>query len=372
MVHRDIKPGNIVLTADGEQAVLMDLGLAQLADDVEGRLTRTRQFVGTLRYASPEQVLSVGAVDSRSDIYSLGATLWELLTLRPIYDATDATPDPVLMRRITVDDPERIRKFHPGIARDLEAIVQKCLEKDPAHRYAMAAELADDLGRWLDGDLVSAQPLTLRYWAGKLARRHRWPIAAAAALIALIALGAGCEIYRSNLANNALRRVNQDLSSALVQVDEQKQKAESALVRARSSAADARKAAAKAEAINDFLLNDMLAQAAPERNARDRKVTVEELLDRAAERIDRAFAAQPEVHAALCETIGLTFFSLGRFDKAEPLLRATVTIRVQSYGGEHPSTLLAMNKLATVLRAKEIPLRPSRSCARSWRQAGAP
>src|SRR6185295_5164811 len=77
IIHRDIKPGNILVTAGGTQAVLMDLGLAQLADDVEGRLTRTRQFVGTLRYASPQQVLAVGKLDRRADVYGLGATLWE-------------------------------------------------------------------------------------------------------------------------------------------------------------------------------------------------------------------------------------------------------------------------------------------------------
>lgn len=99
VIHRDIKPGNIMLTADGTQAVLMDHGLAQLVDDVQGRLTRTRQFVGTLRYASPEQVLAVGGLDRRSDVYNLGATLWELLTLRPMYGATDQMPTPELMRR---------------------------------------------------------------------------------------------------------------------------------------------------------------------------------------------------------------------------------------------------------------------------------
>ena len=81
-MHRDIKPGNIMIARDVGSPVLMDLGLAQLADEAEGRLTRTRQFVGTLRYASPEQVLAVARVDHRSDVYSLGATLWELLTLR--------------------------------------------------------------------------------------------------------------------------------------------------------------------------------------------------------------------------------------------------------------------------------------------------
>ena len=92
VIHRDVKPGNIMVSADGGQAVLMDLGLAQLADDTQGRLTRTRQFVGTLRYASPEQVLAVGGLDRRSDVYSLGATLWELLTLRPMFGATEQTP----------------------------------------------------------------------------------------------------------------------------------------------------------------------------------------------------------------------------------------------------------------------------------------
>src|SRR5205085_2637829 len=106
IVHRDIKPGNVMVTEDGGQAVLMDLGLAQLADDLDGRLTRTRQFVGTLRYASPEQVMSAGRLDRRSDVYSLGATLWELLTLRPLYGATEQTPTPDLMQRIQFKDPE--------------------------------------------------------------------------------------------------------------------------------------------------------------------------------------------------------------------------------------------------------------------------
>ena len=298
--------------------------------------------MGTLRYASPEQVLSAGDIDHRSDIYSLGATLWELLTLRPIQDATCAIPIAVLMRRITSDDPDRIRKHHPGIARDLEAIVQKCLEKDPDRRYATAAALADDLGRWLRGDLVAAQPLTFRYWAGKLARRHRWPIAAAATLIVLVASGAVYEIARSNRANERLRRV-------LAQVDEQKKKVEGALARAEAAGADAKKAADKAEAINNFLLNDMLAQAAPEKNARERKVTVEELPDRAAVKIEQAFADQPEVQAAIRTTIGTTYWKLGENAKAESQLRSSWESRRKAIGPEHPDTLNAFNYLARVL-----------------------
>jgi YD repeat-containing protein len=168
VVHRDIKPGNIMVTADGTRAVLMDLGLAQLADEVEGRLTRTRQFVGTLRYASPQQVLAVARLDRRSDVYSLGATLWELLTLRPLYGATEQTPTPELIERIQHEEPERLRRHNPAVPRDLEAIVHKCLEKNPARRYATAQELAEDLKRCQDGAPVQARPI------GRLARTARW------------------------------------------------------------------------------------------------------------------------------------------------------------------------------------------------------
>jgi eukaryotic-like serine/threonine-protein kinase len=159
VVHRDIKPGNIMVTANGTHAVLVDLGVAQLADDADGKLTRTRQVVGTLRYASPQQVLAVGKLDRRTDIYSLGVTLWELLTLHPFLDATDDTPEPVLMEKIQHDEPARVRSFHPQIPRDLEAIVQKCLEKDPRGRYQTAEDLAADIERFLNGDAVVARPV---------------------------------------------------------------------------------------------------------------------------------------------------------------------------------------------------------------------
>jgi serine/threonine protein kinase/HEAT repeat protein len=195
VVHRDLKPGNVMVSADGGHAVLMDLGLAQLADEVDGKLTRTRQFVGTLRYASPEQVLAAGRVDRRTDVYSLGATLWELLTLRPLYGATDDTPTPELMQRIQFAEPERPRKYHPGLPPDLEAVVLKCLEKDPGHRYATAKELADDLGRWQRGEPVQARPLTLGSRLAKKARRHRVRLAVIAVVL-LLQIPAGIGIYR--------------------------------------------------------------------------------------------------------------------------------------------------------------------------------
>jgi eukaryotic-like serine/threonine-protein kinase len=187
IVHRDIKPGNIMVARDGKAPVLMDLGLAQLADEAEGRLTRTRQFIGTLRYASPEQVLAATRVDRRSDVYGLGATLWELLTLRPLFGATDETPTPDLMQTILVTEPGSPRKFNPSVPRDLEAIVLKCLEKDKVRRYATAGELAADLGRFLRNEPVMARlsspwELTIKWM------RRRPAIAALSAAVFVVGL----------------------------------------------------------------------------------------------------------------------------------------------------------------------------------------
>jgi WD40 repeat protein len=228
VVHRDIKPGNIMLTTDGAHPVLMDLGLAQLADETEGRVTRTRQFVGTLRYASPEQVLAAGRVDRRTDVYSLGAALWELLTLRPIFGAGDDTPTPDLMLKIQTTDPEKPRKYNRQLPRDLEAIVLKCLEKDRTRRYATAADLAADLGRYLGGEPVSAQPPSLTYLTGKFVRRYRAPLAVAAVVLAVLLGGTVAAFVgidgqrRAALdAKGELQETNQQLQGANDRLDEE-------------------------------------------------------------------------------------------------------------------------------------------------------
>jgi serine/threonine protein kinase len=222
VVHRDIKPGNIMLTMDGAHPVLMDLGLAQLADETDGRVTRTRQFVGTLRYASPEQVLAAGRVDRRTDVYSLGATLWELLTLGPIFGVTDDTPTPDLMLKIQTSDPESPRKYNRHVPRDLEAIVLKCLEKDRARRYQTAADLSQDLGRFLSGEPVAAQPPSMGYLASKFVRRYRTPLAAAAAVLLLALVGTVVAFVRISKERN-------DAVEAQGREQKEKEKAEKAL-----------------------------------------------------------------------------------------------------------------------------------------------
>ncbi len=184
IIHRDIKLGNILVSADGTRATLMDLGLALLADDV--KLTQTRQFVGTLRYASPQQVLAVSTLDRRTDVYSLGATLWELLALRPLFEATEQTPTPELMERIQREEPERLRRVHPGLGRNLEAVVHKCLEKAAERRYATALEFADELRRVQEGEPVRARPVGRVDRTVKWMRRHPTQTAAGALAAMLV------------------------------------------------------------------------------------------------------------------------------------------------------------------------------------------
>ena len=156
IVHRDIKPSNLLLDADGKIWVT-DLGLAQIGTDAN--LTVTGDLLGTLRYMSPEQIHAHRAVvDHRTDIYSLGATLYELLTLRAAFDGNDRQR---LLSQITAEEPRPPRRLNRSIPTELETIVLKATAKDVAGRYTTAQAMADDLNRFLEYRPV-------------LARRHPW------------------------------------------------------------------------------------------------------------------------------------------------------------------------------------------------------
>jgi tetratricopeptide (TPR) repeat protein len=180
VVHRDVKPANL-LVDPAARLWVTDFGLAQVQSDA--RLTMTGDLVGTLRYMSPEQALAKRKlVDHRTDIYSLGATLYELLTLQPVLGGCDRQE---LLRQIAFEEPVSPRRLNGAVPAELETIVLKALEKDPVERYATAKELADDLRCFLDGRLIRARRATLWQRARKWAGRHRYLVGSTAAVLAL-------------------------------------------------------------------------------------------------------------------------------------------------------------------------------------------
>jgi serine/threonine protein kinase/Flp pilus assembly protein TadD len=203
IIHRDVKPANLLVenclvpTANCPPRLwVTDFGLAQVQGDA--RMTMTGDLVGTLRYMSPEQALAKRVViDHRTDIYSLGATLYELLTLEPAFGGTDRQE---LLRQIAFEEPRALRRIRRGIPPELETIVLKAMEKNPAERYATARELADDLRRFLMQEPIRAKKPTLLQAARKWTRRHRALVRvamAASILLTIVAVAASVLIWRA-------------------------------------------------------------------------------------------------------------------------------------------------------------------------------
>jgi serine/threonine protein kinase len=183
ILHRDVKPGNILLDHEGK-AWITDFGLARLEADAS--MTATGDLVGTLRYMSPEQAAGKSAVlDHRTDIYSLGITFYELLTLQPAFTGDDRHE---LLHKIASTDPRRPRQVNPRIPVDLETIILKAIEKDPADRYLTAQQLAADLRQLLEDKPIKARPPNLIGRAARWSRRHRGLVVACTVLLAVAAV----------------------------------------------------------------------------------------------------------------------------------------------------------------------------------------
>jgi serine/threonine protein kinase/Flp pilus assembly protein TadD len=226
VIHRDVKPGNLLLDGRGNLWIT-DFGLAQCQS--QASLTMTGDLVGTLRYMSPEQALAKRAiVDHRTDVYSLGATLYELLTLAPAFNGQDRQE---LLRQIAFDEPLAPRRLNRTIPAELETIVLKAIEKGPAERYGTAQELADDLERWLKDEPIRARRPTVVQRLRRWSRRHR-PVVAALATGLLTVLVVGIVLafdYQRRLAETdrgvtaALAQAETYLSEGDTQTDHPKQ-----------------------------------------------------------------------------------------------------------------------------------------------------
>ena len=211
-LHRDIKPANLLLDSQGV-VWITDFGLAKAME--QDNVTQTGGLVGTLRYMAPEQFS--GQFDARSDIYSLGLTLYELLTLHPAFEDTNRSS---MIQKITHGEPIRPRKLNPGIPRDLETIVLKAIARDPAHRYQSAGDLARDLQCFLEDRPIRARRASAVEKLWRWSRRNRVVSALGAStlvLLVLVAVVASVGYVRTKQANNeeAMQRKKAENTSAL-------------------------------------------------------------------------------------------------------------------------------------------------------------
>lgn len=312
VIHRDVKPANLLLDRRGDLWVA-DFGMADVQGDVG--VTVTGDLPGTLRYMSPEQALGRRSlVDRRTDVYSLGATLYELLTLHAAVAGADRQE---ILRRVVEGEPAPIRRKNPTVPVDLATIVTKAIAKDPSGRYETAWQLADDLGRFLEGRPIAARPV------GPAARAWRWcrrkPLQASLASSLVVALVVGFAGITWNWREAVRQRK------------------------------EARSQAARADAINRFLIHKLLIQAEPANNPAASRVTLLEVLDRAAAEVGSSFVGQAELEAAIRIAIGRTYHGLGEYAKSEAHYRAAFRILGRRPGGLGRDGLEAKSELGHLL-----------------------
>ncbi len=343
IVHRDLKPSNILVASlDGHaQPRVIDFGIAKVVEaaaDTETPHTAFGSVIGTIEYMSPEQAAGGGTpVDTRSDVYSLGVILYELVTgslpfdsaalrgagaveaQRLIRDTDPPTParrftssgTPEATARVRGTDERTLRRRLDG---DLGWIIMRALEKDPARRYQSASDLAADLGRLRRNEAVDAGPLSRRYRAGRFVRRHRTGVVAASLVVLALITG---------------------VTLATV-----------GLVRAKRAQQRAENEAHRATVIKDFVTG-MLAAVRPEQ-AKGRAITVQEVLDSTAARVDRnhAFDDDPVVLAAVLHSLGETYLALAQYDRAKPLFQRALALRREALGPDDDLTIGTLGRLA--------------------------
>jgi len=324
VIHRDLKPSNILVLEAGAEAPagikILDFGLARITDpgsDAVATGTIQGGIHGTLPYMSPEQVRGRSdEVDVRTDVYALGVILYRLLSGRLPLDLEGAGVTEAA-RIICEQAPRPLGDGAPGrlrFDRDLEVVVLKALEKDPARRYQTAAALEEDVGRYLSGQPILARPPSAAYQMRKLVARHKAAFtAAAAALLALIGVAI--------LTTAQTRRIAAERDRA-------------------------NREAKTAVRVSSFL-TDLFKVSDPD-EAKGNSIKAREILDKGVVTIDRELADEPQVQAGLILTMGNVYVALGLYKEAEPLLEKSLSMRRQLLGEESLDTLASMDGLATL------------------------
>jgi non-specific serine/threonine protein kinase/serine/threonine-protein kinase len=370
LIHRDLKPGNILVDGTGQPRIL-DFGVA-CATDIDAPVTLETdlgQLVGTLAYMSPEQTLGDRLeIDVRSDVYSVGLVLYELLAGRPPYYVGKVLHKAV--QTIREEEPAPLSSVDRRYRGDVETIVAKALEKEKARRYGSAAELAADIRRYLQDEPIVARPPSTTYQLRKFARRHKALVTGMAAVFVVLSGGVAASTWQAARATQAQdaailakdrataaeRRAIEERNSALSS-ERAATEAKAEALRERNRAVSEKRRAdiesATAKAVNDFLRNDLLAEASSTVQARpgtkpDPDLKVRTALDRADARIDGKFAGQPAVEASIRVTIAASYQDLGLYPQAQRELERAIDLRRRTLGEKHPDTLASIGDLATL------------------------
>ena len=283
---------------------------------------------------SPEQAKGdLERLGPRSDVYSLGATLYCLLTGRPPFDGVDRGE---VLRAVEAGDFPPPRLVDPGIDRAMEAVCLKAMAIRPDDRYASARGLADDIERWMADEPVTAWREPLGRRARRWARRNRTPVAAAAMALLAGVIGLGAVTAVQARANGRLRRAYAVTGEALAETRSAQAATQAALDQSEESRS-------QAEAVSNFLV-DAFRRADPREAGRDIKVA--DLLDRAADRLGKEFAGSQATKGALLHTLGTTYLGLGLYDKAVTLLTSACDVHEAGLGTDHLRTLKSRHNLA--------------------------
>lgn len=323
MVHRDIKPANLMLDLNGTVWVT-DFGLVKTE---ESDLTETGDVVGTLRYMSPERFS--GLCDRRSDVYSLGMTLYELLSQQPAFANTERLP---LIEAIRSDSPESLRKIDRQIPRDLETIVEKAIEKDPRRRYSTAGEMADDLGRFISGQPIQARRVgnTEKLWLWAKKRK-----ALASSLVALLTLlvfaaagSAIAAVYFRDLADRNLELAKSNAD----RTDEANAARQEALEEAKTI-----------KEMLSIFTNSF--ESANFKTGSNYQMTASEVLLKAREELSKS-DLDDGARATMLWSLATTFMGIGEFEQALEPAKECYELTKKSNGSEDGKTLRAMTNLA--------------------------